>query len=198
MAQDGHGAVPGQKWFDDFMGVAYRYFDLRMNVVPLFPKRREGLKIWQDTIHWWPDASIRIRFVEGREKYWFIMGSESSRPDSNVSFYKVLPRSAYYERFKAGYGEVAYLRFGEYTTKSLDQVKDSDVCNCGHPAGDHADDESTECLEESCKCGEFVSTQVYVLKRKKTVTDIAFVDESSVQDDPLAWNCINANNAGRP
>ena len=24
------------KWFDDLVGVAYRYYDLRMNVVPLF------------------------------------------------------------------------------------------------------------------------------------------------------------------
>lgn len=180
-------------WFDGFLGVAYRYFDLRMNVVPLFPKRREGLKIWQDIIHWWPDTSIRIRFVEDKEKYWFVMASESKRPDSNMSFYKVLPRSSHYERFKAGYGEAAYLRFGEYSTKRLADVKDSDVCNCGHPAGDHDDGDTTECLEEGCECEDFLSTQVYVLKRKKTVTDIAFISEADVRDDPLAWNCINAN-----
>ena len=26
-------------WFDDFVGVAYRYYDLRMNVVPLITDR---------------------------------------------------------------------------------------------------------------------------------------------------------------
>jgi hypothetical protein len=30
-------------WFDDFVGVAYRYYDLRMNVVPLFTDRKEAL-----------------------------------------------------------------------------------------------------------------------------------------------------------
>jgi len=23
-------------WFDDFVGIAYRYYDLRMNLIPLF------------------------------------------------------------------------------------------------------------------------------------------------------------------
>ena len=33
-----------------------------------------------------------------------------------------------------------------------------------------------------------------MLKRKKTITDIAiFTLEKDVKDDPLAWNCFNAN-----
>ena len=181
------------KWFDDFLGIAYRYYDLRMNVVPLFTNRRYGLKIWQDVVHWWPDMSIRIRFVESDEKYWFVMGSESRRSDSNMSFCKRLSRSTHYERFKSGYGEAAYLRFGEYSVRNITQAKDSDVCNCGHPAGDHAYDDTSECLEDGCGCSEYASTQIYLLKRKKTITDILFIDESQAREDPLAWNCINAN-----
>lgn len=184
------------KWFDDFLGIAYRYFDLHMNVVPLFRKKSEGQEMWQEIVHWWLDATIRIRFVEEGEKYWFIMGAESRRPDTNVAFYKVLAHSTHYERFKSGFGDVAYLRFGEYSKKRLDDVKDSDYCDCGHPAGDHADDHSTECLEDGCGCGEFASTQVHMLRRKKTVTDISFMDEADVRGDSLAWNCINSNPQG--
>ena len=34
---------------------------------------------------------------------------------------------------------------------------------------------------------------VKLLKRKKTITDIKFLDENDVKDDPLVWNCINVN-----
>jgi hypothetical protein len=30
-------------------------------------------------------------------------------------------------------------------------------------------------------------------KRKKTITDILYLDEKDVKDDPLAWNCLNKN-----
>ncbi len=181
------------EWSDDFMGIAYRYFDLRMNIVPLLPHRKKALKMWQDVIHWWYDASIRVRFIEYPDQYRFVIGAESRRPDSNVSFYKILHKSPHYERFKTGYGDAAYLRLGEYSTRRLHDVKDSDICNCGHPAGDHADDESTECLEDGCDCREFVQTQVYMLRRKKTITDIVFLDYTDIEKDPLSWNCINSN-----
>ena len=51
-------------WFDDFVGVAYRYYDLRMNIVPLIADRKQSASLWHDTIHWWLDPSIKIRFVE--------------------------------------------------------------------------------------------------------------------------------------
>ena len=128
------------------------------------------------------------------------MGAESRRPDSNLSFYKRLPRSKHYERFKAGFGEAAYLRFGEYKAKTLYEVKNSDVCNCQHAAGDHADDPSddpdhndTRCLEDGCGCKRFIADQVYLLKRKKTVADIAFLNENNIREDALAWNCMQAN-----
>ena len=30
-------------------------------------------------------------------------------------------------------------------------------------------------------------------KRKKTISDIKFLDEKDVKDDPLTWNCLNVN-----
>ena len=51
-------------WVQDFLGVGYRYYDLRMNVFPLFPDKKQANKRWQDVINWWPDPSIKIRFVE--------------------------------------------------------------------------------------------------------------------------------------
>ena len=69
-------------WFDDFVGVAYRYYDLRMNVVPLFTDRKDAASLWHDTIHSWVDPSIKIRFLELDDNYWFIMGSDSQKPDN--------------------------------------------------------------------------------------------------------------------
>ena len=34
-------------WFDDFIGIAYRYFEIRMTVAPLFDDRKEGCKIME-------------------------------------------------------------------------------------------------------------------------------------------------------
>jgi len=39
-------------WFNDFIGVAYRYYDLRMNVVPLFSDFKDASKFWRETVHW--------------------------------------------------------------------------------------------------------------------------------------------------
>lgn len=183
-------AIP---WFDEFMGVAYRYYDLRMNVIPLISDRKESASLWHDTIHWWLDPSIKIRFVETGDKYWFIMGSDSQKPDTNLSFFKILQKSKNYERFKKGHGGEAYLRLGVYTKKSLSDVKKSALCNCGHKADDHDEGDDDVCLYNDCDCKQFSSFQVNLLKRKKTITDIAFLEEKYVKDDPLAWNCFNTN-----
>jgi len=34
---------------------------------------------------------------------------------------------------------------------------------------------------------------VNLLKRKKTITDIKFLEEKDVKDDTLAWNCLTVN-----
>lgn len=183
----------GVPWFGDFLGVAYRYYDLRMNVVPLFDERKTAVNLWHDTIRWWLDPSIKIRFVETDNQYWFVMGSDSQRPDSNKSFFKVLSKSENYERFKKGHGGEAYLRLGVYAKKSLKEVKDDAICDCGHPSEDHDDEEGDECLYDECNCKKFESFQVTLLKKKKTITDIVFLQEDKIKDDPLAWNCLNIN-----
>jgi len=180
-------------WFDDFLGVAYRYYDLRMNVVPLFTERKESVTLWNDTIHWWVDPSIKIRFVETGDDYWFILGSDSQKPATNLSFFKVLPKSEHYERFKKGHGGEAYLRLGVYKQQTLDDAKKSAMCACNHEARDHDEGDGDVCLYNDCDCKKFTSFQVNLSKRKKTISDIKFLDEKDVKDDPLTWNCLNVN-----
>lgn len=180
-------------WYDDFVGVAYRYYDLRMNVVPLFTDRKEASSLWHDTIHLWVDPSIKIRFLEMDDKYWFIMGADSQKPDTNLSFFKELSKSENYERFKKGHDGEAYLRLGVYAKKSLDDVKKDAVCDCSHEAQDHDEGDNDVCLFNKCSCKKFSSFQVNLLKKKKIITDIKFLEEKDVKSDPLVWNCINVN-----
>jgi hypothetical protein len=63
------------------------------------------------------------------------------------------------------------------------------VCNCGHTKEDH----DGECLVEECKCEKFVSFVLNLLKKKKTITDIKFLEEKDVKDDAVAWNCLYVN-----
>ncbi|MEK6956665.1 MAG: hypothetical protein AABW74_01995 [Thermoproteota archaeon] len=180
-------------WFDGFLGVAYRYYDLRMNVAPLFSERKQAASLWNETIHWWSDHNIKLRFVETGEKYWFIMGSDSKKPENNKSLFKILPKSEHYERFKNGHGGEAYLTLGVYAIVHKKDAKDDTVCNCGHRLDDHEEGDSDACLVEECSCRKFDSFQVNLLKRKKTITDIKFLQEAQVKEDPLTWNCLYAN-----
>ena len=182
------------QWFDDFAGVAYRYYDLRMNLVPLFHDFKKARIFWIDTIKWWNDHSIKIRFVETGDTYWFIMGAESRKTENNRFLFKVLPKSSHYDRFKKGQEGTAYLRLGSYSTKLKKDVKADAKCNCGHIKEDHEegkDDDS--CLFEECDCKKFETFQINMLKKKKTVTDIKFLTETEIKDDVLAWNCFSVN-----
>ena len=109
---------PSISWYDDFLGVAYRYFDIRMNVVLMFNENKPTRDLWYETMHWWNDHTIKIRFVETGDDYWFVMGADSRRPDTNKYFYKILEKSANYERFKKGHQGSAYMRFGIYSRKT--------------------------------------------------------------------------------
>jgi len=183
-------------WNNEFIGIAYRYYDLRMNVVPLFQDKKEANNLWIETIQWWSDPTIKIRFVESGDNYWFIMGADSKKPETNLSLFKVLKKSENYERFKSGHGGEAYLRLGVYSQKFKNDVKDDAVCNCGHIKEDHDDSEDNdECYYEDCNCKKFESflLNLYPRKKKKTVTDIKFVQEDQVKDDPLTWNCLYIN-----
>ena len=104
-----------------------------------------------------------------------------------------MPKSEHYERFKKGHGGEAYLRLGVYAKKSLDDVKKGALCTCGHESQDHDEGDDDVCLFNDCSCKEFSSFQVNLLKRKKTITDIKFLEEKNVKDDSLAWNCFNVN-----
>lgn len=143
-------------WIDDFLGVGYRFYDLRMNVFPLFPDKKQAVKIWQDVINLWPDPSIKIRFVESGDDYWFIMSADVASADTNKSFFKLLKKSENYERFKKGHEGEAYVRFGVYKQKNK-------------------------------------LFHVELLRKKKTVTNIKFLQESEVKEDSLAWNCLYVN-----
>ena len=113
-------AVPNEdaiQWIDNFLGVGYRFFDLRMNVFPIFSDKKQAIQIWEDLIKWWVDPSIKIRFVEVGDDYWFVMGGDSPFPESNKSFFKVLKKSEHYERFKKGNEGQAYLRMGIFREK---------------------------------------------------------------------------------
>ena len=181
-------------WFDDFTGIAYRYFDLRMNLVPLFHDFKKARIFWIETIKWWNDHSIKIRFVETGDTYWFIMGAESRRTEDNRFLFKVLPKSSHYDRFKKGQEGTAYLRLGTYSKKSKNDVKDDWPCNCGHIKEDHEEGKGNDsCLFEDCDCSKFETFQINMLKKKKTVTDIKFLTEAEIKDDVLAWNCFSVN-----
>ena len=75
-------------WFENFVGIAYRYFEIRMNVVPLFSDLKKAQIFWRETVHWWNDQSIKIRFVETGDTYWFIMGAESRQAKNTNIFSK--------------------------------------------------------------------------------------------------------------
>ncbi len=122
------------------------------------------------------------------------MGAESQRPETNKSFFKILSKSEHYDRFKKGHGGEAYLRLGTYSKKYKNEVKDDAVCDCGHTKEDHEDEKNHDAfLFEDCNCTKFESFQVNLLKKKKTVSDIKFLQEDEVKDDPLTWNCLNVN-----
>ena len=181
-------------WFDDFIGIAYRYYDQRMNLIPLFDDFKKSQAFWRETIKWWNDHSIKIRFVETGDTYWFIMGAESRKTEDNRFLFKVLPKSSHYDRFKKGQEGTAYLRLGTYSKKFKKDVKDDAKCNCGHIKEDHEEGKGNDsCLFEDCDCRKFETFQINMLKKKKTVTDIKFLTEAEIKDDVLAWNCFSVN-----
>lgn len=176
-------------WYQDFLGVAYRYYDLRMNVIPLFSDRKRAADLWNLSVHWWNDHEIKLRFVESDDQYWFIMASESRQPKTNISFFKLLPKSENYTRFKKGSMGEAYLKFGVYTQKGEEGAKGDDVCNCGHLREDH----DGKCKIGECGCTKFDTFVITLLKKKKTISDIKFLEEKDVKDDSVSWNCLYVN-----
>ena len=177
------------EWYEDFLGIAYRYFDIRMNIVLMFKELKPTRDLWYETMHWWNDHTIKIRFVETGDDYWFVMGADSRRPETNKYFYKIIPKSESYERFKKGHQGSAYMRFGIYS-RNIKKIKNDALCDCGHRKDDH-DEDTNACLYEVCECTKYTTFQLNILKKKKVVTNIKFLSEDDVKDDALAWNCLN-------
>jgi hypothetical protein len=111
-------------WFNDFIGVGYRYYDIYMNVFPIFENKMYAFKLWNKTIDWWSDDQIKLRFIEGVSNYWFILYGGSKYKNDNTGFVKNVPISENYQRFKEGYEQKAIVRFGIY--KENKKRKDDD------------------------------------------------------------------------
>ena len=150
-------------WRDDFIGIGYRYHDVYMNVFPIFEEKRYASKLWDKSIHWWPDDEIRLRFVEEGKgnNYWFILYNTAQHVDECTGFAKNLKLSDNYQRFKVGYEKQVLLRFGIYKENHKEKYK-----------------------ENSKKF------DLELLKRHKTVYDIKFIDISSLAADSTEFNCI--------
>jgi hypothetical protein len=151
-------------WRDDFLGIGYRYHDVYMNVFPIFEDKRYASKLWDETIRWWPDDEIRLRFVErGLENnYWFILYNTAQHMDENTGYAKKLQLSDNFHRFKVGYEKQVILRFGIYNEKPKKEGKSKDKKNFG--------------LE--------------LLKKHKTVYDIQFIDFSNLLEHSVEMECI--------
>lgn len=112
-------------WFNNIIGVGYRYHDIYMNVLPLFKDKRYAFKLWKKTIEWWPDDEIKLRFVEYNDKYWFILYVSSNNKGENIGFVKDFHRSENYNRFKSGYEKQVVLRFAIYKENKNKGIADN-------------------------------------------------------------------------
>lgn len=152
-------------WFDDFLGVGYRYHEVHMNVFPVFNDKMFAFKLWMKTVNAWPDDQIKLRFVEHNDNYWFVLYDASQYRNGVAGFVKLVPRSDNYERFKAGYEKKAILRFGIY--------------------------------KESKKKGGS-GFNLEVLKKSKSVYDIAFLQYSDVSPESTEWQGIQETKHDAP
>ena len=150
-------------WFRDFIGVGYRYHDIYMNVIPLFEDKMPAYRLWKKTIDWWPDDEIKLRFVEQGDSYWLMIYGGSTYKGDNTGFVKKVQVSDNYKRFKAGFENKAILRFGIY--KENPKKKDHDDRRYN--------------LE--------------ILKKSKSVYDIAFLKYEELSPESTEWQCIEEN-----
>lgn len=180
------------EWFTSFLGIAYRYFDVKMNIVILLSNINYSKSVWNKTVNKWLDNSIKIRFVEYQTKYWFIMSGYDNL-GTITTFYKILPRSYNYDRFKLNCNNEAYIKFGTYTPKYRSESKSDDICNCTHTLQNH-DYKSDACTSLPCGCTKFMTFQIMLLKKKKTITDIKFLTYDEIKTDSIVWNCFYVRN----
>jgi hypothetical protein len=153
-------------WFGDFIGVGYRYHDIYMNVIPLFEDKVAAYRLWKKTVDWWPDDEIKLRFVEQSDSYWLMIYGGSIYKGENTGFVKKVQVSDNYKRFKAGYEKKAILRFGIYKENSKKKE------------GEEEEDRKYD-LE--------------ILKKSKSIYDIAFLRYEELSAESIEWKCIEEN-----
>ena len=105
------------RWFDAFLGLGYEFYDVRAKVIMIFNSRRTLLNAWNKVIKWWPDDAIKMRFLETKDIYEFIMYGDSSILGFIWVFMKTLNVSQHFETFKKDYDGATYLRLALYRPK---------------------------------------------------------------------------------
>ena len=105
------------KWFDDFLGVGYHFYDVRPKILLIFDQRRKIPTVWNKIIKYWPDDEIKIRFVETVDSFEFVLYCESRILLATWVFLKSLKTSENYQRFKDDYDGAANFGLALYKPK---------------------------------------------------------------------------------
>ena len=105
------------RWFDDFLGVGYHFYDVRPKILLIFDQRRKIPTAWNKIIKYWPDDEIKIRFVETDDSFEFVLYCESRILLATWVFLKSLKTSENYQRFKEDYDGAANFGLALYKPK---------------------------------------------------------------------------------
>ena len=169
-----------KKWISHFAGIGYRYTDIVMNILILYTDRKIAIKIWNESINWWPDDQIILRFIEDREDYWFIIYQRGKNllSKENVGFFKKNPITQNYLRFKKNFDQKTILRFALYKSVEKKVTDRNDK------------DENKE--DESSNKPTF---EINIFKRMKTVYDVKFLKLDELEENSVELNLINNNDA---
>ncbi len=150
-------------WFRDFIGVGYRYHDVYMNVIPLFEDKMFAYRLWKKTIEWWPDDEIRLRFVEDRDSYWLIIYGNSTFKGENTGFVKKVPLLS-----------ENYRRFKAGYEKKA-------ILRFGVYKKKNLKKENEEKYD------------LEILKKSKSIYDIAFLNNTDLSPGSIERQCIEEN-----
>ena len=98
------------EWFDDFLGLGYHLYDVRPVVFILLDQRRKVASTWNNTLKYFPDDEIKVRFIERGERYEFVLYCHSRILQGTWVFFKSLNNSVHYRQFKEDYDGAAILK----------------------------------------------------------------------------------------
>ncbi|HJU35564.1 MAG TPA: hypothetical protein VJ695_10610 [Nitrososphaera sp.] len=119
MNADSNKEITTITWFKEFIGVGYDFYDVHVNIIPLFKDKTYAVGLWKKTFERIDANQIKIKFVEHEDNYWFIVYTTKS--EDNIGFVKNIAISENYYKFKAAFENKAILRFGIY--KEYDEHK---------------------------------------------------------------------------